>query len=534
MNTPALLSTDPGFSAALRQRFSADVADAVQLSAALCAVPGITVPADKADLDAVKRTFDLARDAAAERGLQVIALEADEDHPYPFLVVAFADHDLSSPAFSEAVGFIGHIDVVPPREADQFQPTLRGQDLYARGAADMKTVIASWMVWMARLQRTDGPKPPVLLLISCCEENGSAAPHHSESVIRWLKDTHGVTVRFGLVGERTGELEWMADPVVGPICKENRSWRWLRLSHPAASPSLDLLAEMARTIGELRGEVARLNAEAIPAEKAGRQPGVRSGLVNPFAHISGEASATGARWLQVRRPAGMAIHAAAAKASSASLIERLAEIAAAARAAFPSAKLGGLRIGQDGNFNSTDGSGRLWLDIDADEETLLSWAAGLGADDLVFTVVNATPKDGAPLLGLDIRELLDHQAAVLEMIAGLPKRIEGWTIERINDRPAWRCPAEQPDLAALEAAYTAVVGEPSPDLVKLHGNDGGSLAALVHRADPAAALAGVAPAVVFGQVGKHPHGKNEFHRCTSIQPYWDILDRWAASITVAG
>ena len=523
----AIPASAPEFLGALRARFPADVADAVALSAQLCAIPGITVPAARAHFSAVQQTFDVTRAAAEQLGLRVIALEADDQHPYPFLVIGFADQDPADPGFTEAVGFIGHIDVVPPREDGQFKPELRGEDLYARGSADMKTVVASWIVWMARQQRRPGPRPPVLLLISCCEENGSDAPHHSESVIEWLRDTHGVTVRFGLVGERTGELEWMDSPVVGPICKENRSWRWLRLAGAGQQSSLEMLAQVANLIGTLRGEVARLNAEAIPAEKAARQPGVRSGLVNPFVRLTAAEGAKGERWLQIRRPPGKAIHAAAAKASAASLVERFAEIASAAAARFPSAVLGGLRIGQDGNFNSTDGSGKLWLDIDAPEAELLEWAAALDAEDLRFTIVPATPRSKPPILGLDIRELLDHQSAVLDMIAGLPARMPGWDVQRVNDRPAWRCPSEQPDLAALEEAYAAVIGAPSPDLVKLHGNDGGSLAAIVHREEPEQATAGTAPAVVFGQVGKHPHGKNEFHRCTSIQPYWDILDRWA-------
>ncbi|MFT4974325.1 MAG: acetylornithine deacetylase/succinyl-diaminopimelate desuccinylase-like protein [Myxococcota bacterium] len=530
MTPRAIPATDPAFSDLLRERFSADVADAVALSATLCAIPGITVPASKANHDAVGRTFTATRAAAEARGLSVTAFEADETHPYPFLVIGFAAHDLEDPAFTEAVGFIGHIDVVPPREDGQFQPVLRGEDLCARGAADMKTVVASWIVWMDRLQRAGGPLPPVLMLISCCEENGSDAPHHSESVLTWLQEERGVKVRFGIVGERTGELEWMDAPRVGPICKENRSWRWLRLLNPQATGSLDLLAQAAGLVGALRGEVARLNAEEIPAEKASRQPGVRSGLVSPYVLLPADPLATGSRWLQVRRPPGAAIHAAAAKASAASLVERFAEVAAAARERFPGARLGGLRIGQDGNFNSTDGSGKLWLDIDAEDDELLAWAAGLGADEMVFTILPAIPKSITPLMGLDIRELLDHQAAVLALIEGIPARMPGWQLERVNDRPAWRCPATQPDLVALEAAYAEVIGEPSPDLVKLHGNDGGSLAELVHRADPVQAAAGTAPAVVFGQVGKHPHGKNEFHRCSSIQPYWDILDRWAALI----
>ena len=102
MNTPnVILSSDPGFVPALRARFSPDVADAVALSAEMCAIPGITVPAGKADMDAVQRTFELTRSAAEGRGLQVIAFEADAQHPYPFLLVTFTDVDLSDPSMTD-------------------------------------------------------------------------------------------------------------------------------------------------------------------------------------------------------------------------------------------------------------------------------------------------------------------------------------------------------------------------------------------------------------------------------------------------
>ena len=531
MTDAVIPASSPDFQQALLARFDADVAKSVALSAALCAIPGITVPAPKADMDAVLHTFEKTRAAAVQLGLRVLARDADAQHPYPFLIIGFQDHDLADPNFSEAVGFIGHIDVVPPRQADQFVPVLRGGDLYARGAADMKTVVASWLVWMERQQRRSGPKPPVLLLISCCEENGSDAPHHSESVMDWLLETHGVTIRFGLVGERTGELEWMENPVVGPICKENRSWRWIRISQPTATASLDVLHTLAATMKTLRQEITHLNAQCIPQEKSARQPGVRSGVVNAFTLLSTEPNAQTATWLQVRRPPGKAVHAAAANAANASLIERFSTVAKQAEERFPTVRLGGVRIGQDRNFNSTDGSGKLWLSIDAPDAELMAWATSLHADDMVFSIVPALPQTQPTRFGLDIRELLDHQQRVLEMLSALPNTLPGWDVERINDRPAWRCPKEHPDLMALEAAYATVVGSPSPDLVKLHGNDGGSLAAIVHRDHPQQARLGAAPAVVFGQVGKHPHGRDEFHRCESIQPYWDILDHWAASLT---
>ncbi len=90
-------------------------------------------------------------------------------------------------------------------------------------------------------------------------------------------------------------------------------------------------------------------------------------------------------------------------------------------------------------------------------------------------------------------------------------------------------PPEQDDLARLLAAYEAVTGEPSPDLVQLHGNDGGNLVAWQHSVDGDLPRRGEGHAVIFGQVGMNPHGPNEFHRGASIRPYVEILDRWAAS-----
>ena len=73
-----------------------------------------------------------------------------------------------------------------------------------------------------------------------------------------------------------------------------------------------------------------------------------------------------------------------------------------------------------------------------------------------------------------------------------------------------------------------MVGEDSPALVKLHGNDGGSLVEWQQSLDGDLAERGHGHAVVFGQVGGGPHGPAEFHRATSIRPYWEVLDRWAA------
>jgi acetylornithine deacetylase/succinyl-diaminopimelate desuccinylase-like protein len=534
MSDARLKYGEPGFEQALAARFDADVAEIVTLSAEICSVPGVTVPASDEGLSEVIRTAAMVRDHAERMGLKVIERAPTADSPYPFLIVTFAENDLDDPDFSEAIALIGHVDVVQAKSEGQFDPFVEGDDLHARGATDMKTVVASYLVWMARRQQRPGPKPPILLTISCTEENGSPRPHHTLSTLRWLRDTRGVEIRFAVVGERTGELEWMDPaPVVGPVCAENRSWRWLRVDSTSGR-GMAALGRIADTIELGRTTIATLNAVHTPASKTERQPGVRSGFVNPFCIVMGDegAASPGAAWLQAQRIPGAAIHSAQAKASDLSLLESFAWIAGKAADAFgeDNVRLAGVEIGEDRNFNTYDGSGLMKLVITGtDVETLAAWADGLDAGGIEVSA-SSEPlgvTGGATLVGIDIRELLDHKDAVEELIGTVRDTLSWGTLEMVIDLPPWRCPDDHEDLVKLRAAWERTVGASSPDLVKLHGNDGGHLAAVQQGNDEHAARLGIGHAVVFGQVGAGPHGPKEYARATSIRPYLDILDRWA-------
>jgi acetylornithine deacetylase/succinyl-diaminopimelate desuccinylase-like protein len=467
----------------------------------------------------------------------VVERASTADEAFPFLIVTFSEHDLDSPDFGEAIALIGHLDVVQAKSEGQFEPFVDGDDLYARGATDMKTVVASYLVWMARRQQRPGQKPPIVLLLSCTEENGSPEPHHTLSTIEWLRDSKGIELRFAVVGERTGELEWMdPPPVVGPVCVENRSWRWIRVES-SSGRGVAALRQIADAIELGRTTIATLNAVHTPEAKTARQPGVRSGFVNPFCIIMGEegVDAKDAVWLQTRRVPWTAIHSAQATAADLSLLESLASIAGQAAAAFGenNVLLAGVEIGEDRNFNTYDGSGMMKLAITGVEpKAVADWVAGL---DAVGLEVSLSPEPigatgGATLVGIDIRELLDHKSAVEELIDTLRDTLSWGTLEKVIDLPPWRCPDEHPDLVALRAAWQGTVGSPSPDLVKLHGNDGGHLAAIQQSGDSEAARNGIGHAVVFGQVGAGPHGPKEFARATSIRPYLDILDAWADAL----
>jgi len=525
------------FQQALSERFDGDTVEVLRLAAHLCTMPGVSVPAHETAFGPLARTCTLVQAYAEGRGLRVHVLEPDDEHPYPFLIVGFTGNDLADPDFSEAVALIGHLDVVPAKSESQFSPFLRGVDLHARGVADMKTVVSTYLVWMARLQQHPGPKPPMLLLLSTCEENGSHRPHHVRSAVEWLRREHGVIVRFGLVGERTGELEWMGEDLpVGPVCAENRSWRWLNWS--STSVGLPALARVAGLVKRCRETVAELNS-GLSGHHDEQQPGLRSGILNPFTLIAGARRPHGpASSIAVIATCsgGSAVHSAVADATRPSLVERFHTLVAGAVSRFgrENLDLAGVAIGEQGNFNTWDGSGEMQLlVIRAPLHQVHVWAAETAPEGISLTVSEkAVPVRGGPTLaGLDIRELLAHREAINELLTRVVGEglVEGEALESIHDLPAWRCPAGQSDLTALLAAYEAVVGEPSPDLVKLHGNDGGSLVASQQAADPALAVRGEGRAVIFGQVGSNPHGPREFHRGTSIRPYLEILDRWAAT-----
>ena len=87
--------------------------------------------------------------------------------------------------------FAGHTDVVPPGpldnwRSDPFVPTVRDGNLYGRGAADMKSSVAAFVVaiedFVARHPKHAGS---IGLLITSDEEG--AAINGTVKVIEWLK-----------------------------------------------------------------------------------------------------------------------------------------------------------------------------------------------------------------------------------------------------------------------------------------------------------------------------------------------------------
>jgi len=115
--------------------------------------------------------------------------------------------------------FAGHTDVVPPGPLDQwrtdpFVPTVRDGKLYGRGAADMKSSIASFVVAVEAFVRAHpSHRGSIALLITSDEEGPSV--DGTARVVDWLR-ARGVAIDHCLIGEPT------SSEVLGDTIKNGR------------------------------------------------------------------------------------------------------------------------------------------------------------------------------------------------------------------------------------------------------------------------------------------------------------------------
>ncbi len=110
--------------------------------------------------------------------------------------------------------FAGHTDVVPPGSradwtADPFQPEIRRDHLYGRGACDMKGSLAAMVTACERfLSGGRNPAGSIAFLITSDEEG--PAVDGTVRVVEWLRE-HDTSIDWCLVGEpssrqRTGDM----------------------------------------------------------------------------------------------------------------------------------------------------------------------------------------------------------------------------------------------------------------------------------------------------------------------------------------
>jgi succinyl-diaminopimelate desuccinylase len=185
-------------------------AEVVALSQRLVRIPSVTAcPAER--LPEVHRAATLVYDYLQNHGVPV---QTFNQGPFPAVFAHFPSGE-QAPAM-----LCGHFDVVEPEPDDsQFEPKLEGDYLWGRGAADMKTVVATYLVWMKDTLKKGAPYPPVNLLLVGNEENGELEPMGTPHVLAHLKEKWNYEPSFFIAGERTGEK---GTELWGEVCTENR------------------------------------------------------------------------------------------------------------------------------------------------------------------------------------------------------------------------------------------------------------------------------------------------------------------------
>jgi acetylornithine deacetylase/succinyl-diaminopimelate desuccinylase-like protein len=207
----------------------------LDLAQQLIRIPSVTASPNER-LDEVHRAGSLIDDYLKNAGLEVKYF----DGKYPAVYATFPGASKDNPIL-----LTGHFDVVEPDPDDsQFTPRIEGDYLHGRGAADMKTVVATYLVWMKDMMKSRGVPsgtgaesssntagrpygfPNISLLLVGNEENGEAEAWGTPHVLKALSEPREGSKTFArfapalfIAGERTGEK---GNELFGEICVENR------------------------------------------------------------------------------------------------------------------------------------------------------------------------------------------------------------------------------------------------------------------------------------------------------------------------
>jgi succinyl-diaminopimelate desuccinylase len=197
--------------AVIEMSYPDKTSEILDLAQQLIRIPSVTASPNER-LDEVHRAGSLIDDYLRNTGLNVKYF----DGKYPAIYATFSRTDIPSPDSQPPILLTGHFDVVEPEPDDsQFTPRIEGDYLHGRGAADMKTVVATYLVWMKDALKSVKPFPNISLLLVGNEENGEAEAWGTPHVLKELD----VQPALFIAGERTGEK---GNELFGEICVENR------------------------------------------------------------------------------------------------------------------------------------------------------------------------------------------------------------------------------------------------------------------------------------------------------------------------
>ncbi len=204
--SPVPIQFRPRTQAVIETSYPDKTSEILDLAQQLIRIQSVTACPDER-LDEVHRAGSLIDDYLKSSGLDVKFF----DGKYPAVYATFSNDAKDAPIL-----LTGHFDVVEPEPDDsQFIPRIDGDYLWGRGAADMKTVVATYLVWMKDRMKSGAPYPNIALMLVGNEENGEAEAWGTPHLLKELN----LTPSLFIAGERTGEK---GNELFGEICVENR------------------------------------------------------------------------------------------------------------------------------------------------------------------------------------------------------------------------------------------------------------------------------------------------------------------------
>lgn len=221
----------PSSGIVIESHYPNKTAEIVDLAQHLIRIPSVTACPNER-LDEVHRAGTFVYDYLRNHGLETHYF----DGKYPAVYATFPHQQgangkgkRSLPTHRRApILLTGHFDVVEPDPDDaQFIPRIEGDYLWGRGAADMKTVVATYLVWMKDALKNGASFPNMALLLVGNEENGESEAWGTPFVLKALsekpfegaKGLEWMQPALFIAGERTGEK---GNELFGEICSENR------------------------------------------------------------------------------------------------------------------------------------------------------------------------------------------------------------------------------------------------------------------------------------------------------------------------
>ena len=167
--------------------------EVLELARRLIRVPSVTNSPNER-LGEVRTCCGIIEDFLREAGCEI---RSYPDGKYPAIVAGPPGRLVAPMTLS------GHFDVVEPDPDDgQFEPRIEGDYLWGRGAADMKTVVASNLVWLRDVCRAGPPYPPLNMILVGNEENGEGEPFGTPHVLADLENDLSWRPGLMIVGER--------------------------------------------------------------------------------------------------------------------------------------------------------------------------------------------------------------------------------------------------------------------------------------------------------------------------------------------